>query len=200
MIFRLPVLTMAAAGLFFAPLSGGITPAEAKVVVNQEIKFFRVRGKTPQALFKDFQKKSPIKAKGKFDAALGVASIRFDPKVKYATKGSRCKVVDVVLTLNIEIFLPRWSNYKQADKLGKLSWDRLFADVKEHELHHAAIAKGYAERVERKIKSYRSRRSCEALEKTISAASIRLLNRHDRAQRKYDLKETRRISQLHRFR
>ena len=165
------------------------TPANADVLFNQEFKFFQVKGKNSQQIFKDFQKKSPIKAKGQHDATLGVAAIKLTPEVEYQIRGKRCHVKEARVTADVVIHLPNWVNYKKADKVSKLSWDKLFSDIKTHELQHAAIAKDYANRIQKKMMRQRSRPSCDKVEAALKKSSSKLLNKHDRAQRKFDQRE-----------
>lgn len=176
------VLTSA---IFIAP----ITTATADVLFNQEFQFFQVRGENSQQIFRDFQKKSPIKAKGQHDATLGVAAIKLTPEVEYEIRGKRCHVQDARVTADVVIHLPDWVNYKKADKLDKLSWDKLFSDIKTHELQHAAIAKDYANRIQKKMMRQRSHTSCDKVEAALKKSSSKLLNKHDRAQRKFDKRE-----------
>lgn len=173
--------------------TGSTTPVNAEVLLKQEFKFFKVRGKTSRQIFQDFQVKSPIKAKGQFDATLGVAAIKLTPEVEYVQSRNRCRVGKSKVNADIVIHLPRWVNYKNSDKLAKLSWDTLFSDIKRHELQHAKIAKDYAGRIQRKIAGYGARRNCDTLERALTRASRKLLAKHDRAQRKFDRKEQRRI-------
>lgn len=169
------------------------TPARAEVVFDQSFKFFKVRGKTSQQIFRDFQRKSPIKAKGELDATLGVAAIKLTPEVEYETLGSDCRVSDANVRADVVIHLPRWANYKKADKIAKLSWDKLFSDIKTHELMHAKIAKDHAERIEKKLRSLDSYKDCDALDASLRRISAKLLAKHDREQREFDETEYKRL-------
>lgn len=180
---------MSIALLIGAFLAAPISSSHADVLFNQEFKFFKVRGENSQQIFRDFQKRSPIKAKGKFDATLGVAAIKLTPEVEYEIKGKRCHVQDARVTADVVIHLPDWVNYQEADNIGKLSWDKLFSDIKAHELQHAAIAKDYANRIQKRIKRSFSRGNCDKLEAVLKKTSSRLLAKHDRAQRRFDEKE-----------
>lgn len=185
--------TLTLALLAAALSSAEITPAKADVLFSQKFKYFRVRGKTSSELFKDFQRKSPIKAKGKYDATLGVATIELTPEVEYLSDGKKCKVAKARVNANVVIHLPKWVNYKGANKIAKLSWDTLLADIKRHELVHAAIAKDYATRIQRKIESYNPRKNCEQLEASLKRGAEKILAKHDRAQRRFDKKEYKRL-------
>lgn len=163
------------------------------VEYKQEFKFFTVYGKTSRQVFREFQRKSPIKAKGKTDATLGVAAIRLTPKVSYLKNEGRCKVKDVSVEADVVIHLPKWANYNSADRIAKLGWDVLFEDIKRHELQHAAIARDYAGRIQEKIARLRPKRDCKSLELSTNKAALKLLAKHDKAQRKFDRKEYRRL-------
>lgn len=166
---------------------------QADVLFNQEFKFFKVQGTNSQQIFRDFQKKSPIKAKGKYDATLGVAAIKLTPEVEYEVRGKRCHVRNARVTADVVIHLPRWVNYKKADNFSKLGWDKLFDNIKSHELEHAAIAKDYANRIQKKMQRQRPRANCEILEAALKKSSHKLIVKHDKAQRKFDLDETKRL-------
>ncbi|MEM8796665.1 MAG: DUF922 domain-containing protein [Pseudomonadota bacterium] len=152
-----------------------------------------MRGKNTVQIFKDFQRRSPIKAKGENDATLGVATIQFTPEVQYVTKNGRCRVGTATVTADVTIHLPRWANYKGASEVNQRRWDRFVADIKDHELTHAAIARKYADRIQRKIESFLSRPDCETLENALAQAALSLLEKHDREQRAFDEREYRRL-------
>ena len=92
-----------------------------------------MEGETSEQIFKDFQKKSPIKAEGQYDAKLGVADIKITPEAEYEIRGKRCHVENVRVIVDVVIHLPRWVNYPQADNENQQRWDKLFNNVKVHE-------------------------------------------------------------------
>lgn len=163
------------------------------VKFNQSFKYFKVRGKTSLEIFRDFQKRSPIKGVGDHQATLGVASISLTPNVEFAEKNGRCRIEKSNVVVDVVIHLPRWVNYRRANKFAKQSWDTLFADIKKHELTHAEIAKDYGTRIQKKIVSHGSRSRCSSLQRAISRSSKRLLSKHDRAQRKFDRVEQKKM-------
>ncbi len=167
--------------------------AFSEVLINQEFQFFKVRGETSQQIFRDFQKQSPIKAKGKYDATLGVAAIKLLPEVDYEIRGKKCHIAKTRVKTNIIIHLPDWENYEKADLISQQIWDRLFRNIKEHELTHAAIAKNYSKKLEAKIANHRPRRDCDTLDEALKKAAGKILAKHDKAQRKFDEKEYRRL-------
>lgn len=169
------------------------TTPNADVLFNQEFKYFKVSGKTSQQIFQDFQKQSPIKAKGKYDATLGVAAIKLIPEVELETREKRCHIANARVTADVVIHLPEWVNYKNAGNAAKLGWDILFEDIKKHELEHANIAREYAARIEKKMLKQRARANCEALEASLKQVSSNLIVRHDSAQRRFDRKEYKRL-------
>jgi len=180
----------------FATIGLGTSKTEAAtngVKYKQSFKYFKVRGKTSLEIFRDFQKRSPIKGVGEHQATLGVASITLTPNIEFAEKNGRCRVQKSNVTVDVVIHLPRWTYYSRANKFAKLSWDTLFADIKKHELTHAKIAKDYGKRIQKKIRSYRSRSKCSSLQAAISRGSKRLLSKHDRAQRKFDRADQKRM-------
>ena len=185
----------------FATIGLGTSKSEAAtkgVKFKQSFKYFKVRGKTSLEIFRDFQKRSPIKGVGDHKATLGVASITLTPKVEFAEKNGRCRVQKSHVAVDVVIHLPRWVNYRRANKFAKLSWDTLFADIKKHELTHAEIAKDYGGRIQKKIASYGSRSKCSRLQAAISRSSKRLLSKHDRAQRKFDRVEQKKMRRARR--
>lgn len=198
MLFKKIAIAAISFGLVggFINLGLGASKAEAAqkgVKFEQRFEFFKVRGKTSLEIFRDFQKKSPIKGVGSHQATLGVASIKLLPEVEFGEKNGRCRVLKSKVTVDVIIHLPRWANYRRANKFAKQSWDKLFADIKKHELVHAKIAKDFGTQIQNKIESLGSRSSCSSLERVVSRSSQRLLNKHDRAQRKFDRREQKRM-------
>lgn len=186
------------AAIFLGLIGTDLSPTQADTALKgvkyeQRFKYFKVRGRTSLEIFRDFQKKSPIKGVGEHQATLGVASIKMIPEVKFQEKNGRCHIANAIVDVDVIIHLPRWANYRSANKFAKLSWDSLFAEIKKHELVHAEIARDYGRRIQTKIASIGSRSTCEKLERVIARHSHRLLERHDKAQRKFDRVEQRRM-------
>lgn len=184
--------------VFLGLLGTGLSPTQADVAskgvkYEQRFAYFKVRGRTSLEIFRDFQKRSPIKGVGDHQATLGVASIKMLPEVKFLEKNGRCHIDKATVDVDVIIHLPRWANYRRANKFAKLSWDNLFAEIKKHELVHAEIARDYGKRIQTKIASIGSRSNCAKLESVIARHSQRLLNKHDKAQRKFDRVEQRRM-------
>ena len=166
-------------------------PATAEVIFKQTFEYFSVTGKTTKEIFQDFQRKSPIRPQGEYEAALGVAAIKLTPEIRYQTSQNTCSVFDVRVKSDVVIHLPQWTNYKQADHYSRMGWDVLFKRIKAHELVHAAIARDYAGRLDEKLRHQRPRKNCDKLERRLMKAAQKIQNQHDRAQRQFDHDEKR---------
>ena len=98
----------------------------------------------------------------------------------------RCRVGSVDVTLDTRLVLPRWKNRKRAKGDIALIWDALSSDIKRHEERHAEIARDYARRLEKTLKSLRPQRDCEAMQAKVTEATDKVVAAHDAAQMRFD--------------
>lgn len=177
---RLGVLT-AAAALWLA-LSG---TTEAETIVRKSISYFQIGGTTAEELDRELERRGPMtRASGSRHP--GATQIKFGGELGYVESAGRCRVGSVDVTLDTRLVLPRWKNRKRAKGDIALIWDALSSDIKRHEERHAEIARDYARRLEKTLKSLRPQRDCEAMQAKVTEATDKVVGAHDAAQMRFD--------------
>ncbi|WP_454286701.1 DUF922 domain-containing Zn-dependent protease [Rhizobium arsenicireducens] len=177
---RLGVLT-AAAALWLA-LSG---TTEAETIVRKSISYFQIGGTTAEELDRELERRGPMtRASGSRHP--GATQIKFGGELGYVESAGRCRVGSVDVTLDTRLVLPRWKNRKRAKGDIALIWDALSSDIKRHEERHAEIARDYARRLEKTLKSLRPQRDCEAMQAKVTEATDKVVAAHDAAQMRFD--------------
>jgi len=177
---RLGVLT-AAAALWLA-LSG---TTEAETIVRKSISYFQIGGTTAEELDRELERRGPMtRASGSRHP--GATQIKFGGELGYVESAGRCRVGSVDVTLDTRLVLPRWKNRKRAKGDIALIWDALSSDIKRHEERPAEIARDYARRLEKTLKSLRPQRDCEAMQAKVTEATDKVVAAHDAAQMRFD--------------
>ncbi|MBA4783505.1 MAG: DUF922 domain-containing protein [Rhizobiales bacterium] len=191
-MYRLLLLSflILAPGLAIAadtPRKKQVAAAPVKVDISKKFKYFKVRGHDRLSLFRDFQKKSPIKPDGAYDAKLGVTQTAlYVPRLKYHKSADSCAIARVSVRTDIKVFLPQWVNYRKADETERRVWDNLVLRVTVHELVHVAIAERYTHEIASKISKLTPEPTCEKINRKAGAIVVEMHRRHDAEQRKFD--------------
>lgn len=174
---------------FTAVLAIAAPHAEAASIFRQ-FSYYNVNGKTAADLDKALSRNGPfLKKTGQHHP--GAAEIRFDAKVRYGRASRKaCKVQDVYVNVHAKVSLPRWKQRRKATPELALIWDTLVQDIRRHEESHIVIARSFASRMEREIRSLRSRTDCSALRADIDNVTSRLMEAHDKEQQRFDRVET----------
>jgi predicted secreted Zn-dependent protease len=162
--------------------------AAAKVVYGQSISYFDIKGNTADELDAALNAQGPV-AMGASSHHPGATRIRFGGEATYVPENGACRIGGARVTVNVEIILPRWRDRSHAGRQLSIVWDRLSADIRRHEEHHAAIARDHARMMERAILSLPPARDCDQLQARVDAESARAIEAQDRAQAQFDMTE-----------
>ncbi|HCL64031.1 MAG TPA: peptidase [Rhizobium sp.] len=177
---RLRVYITAAA--FLGLLTGTATP---ETIVHKSISYFQISGTTAEDLDRELGRNGP-KTKSTGSRHPGATRIRFGGDVTYVESDNRCAVSKAKVTLKTQLILPKWKNRNRAGKDLALIWDSLSSDIKRHEERHAEIARQYARKLEKTVKSLRPQRDCLAMEARVAEATDRIIEAHDKDQMRFD--------------
>jgi len=176
-----------AAGLAFLAMG----PASAGGI-KERTTYFMVKGSTFAELDRALGVKGPrISAGGERRA--GATQVSFDGHVTYKPVGTRCGVDKANFTLDLHTTLPRWEPPKRADAQTRILWKTLHEDIVTHEEHHSVIAKTWLRRIESTVAKLPTQRDCATMERTVNAATRKLLDQHSRAQLAFDADESKLI-------
>ncbi|MBX9469082.1 MAG: DUF922 domain-containing protein [Rhizobium sp.] len=159
--------------------------ASADVVVQKSITYFQIGGRTATDLDAELSRKGP------FTQASGIrhpgaTQIRFGGDLTYTSRGDRCAIEDVTVTVETKLILPRWKNRKRATQDMATLWDALSSDITRHEERHAEIARQHAKMLEQRLLKLRPTRDCETLQDRVSEVTDEVTVAHDEAQMRFD--------------
>jgi predicted secreted Zn-dependent protease len=162
----------------------------AETSVTKQISYYTIEGKTAEDLDQALALKGP-RATTSGMGHPGITKINFGGDVTFVSTDKTCKIDKINVTLSTEIELPRWKNRRRADADLALSWDVLSSDIKRHEERHAEIAKQYAQKLDEALGTIGTRKTCEALQKKVSAITQKIMSEHDADQTRFDVTEAR---------
>lgn len=165
-------------------LLAAITSADA-ASVSRSYAYFSVGGTTPQELFRQLNDHGPrLRSTGKRHP--GAVEMQMVSHLTYTGSARSCHVSKAEVVVQARFSLPRWTGRAKADGDTRLLWEVLSADIKRHEEGHVAIARRFAERLERRLLGMAPRRDCEEARRRASRITQTLDAEHDAAQKQYD--------------
>ena len=186
-------LVISFAGLTAFGASLGLDDAASAGTIKQTTRFFAVHGATLAELNRDLNRTGPYVS----DTGMhhpGATEVRFNGTVTYKSVSRGCAVDKANVGLNLDIMLPKWQRPHRVARHTVIVWNTLAADIKRHELQHAAIAKNYLKRMEMALRNLRPERSCSAMEARVNQVTDRYLSGHQQAQIEFDQVEGRQVN------
>ncbi len=176
-------ILLAASLLWLAAL-----PASAESL-TKTYSYFSVGGTTLDELEDQLNRRGPrVKSTGQRHP--GATQMQFNTRLGYTERGGRCRVTEANVTVKVKVILPRWRQRGRADQDVRLIWDTLSDDIKRHEEQHVVIARKHARQLERKLVRLGRQKSCAIAAEKAKATADRLLEKHDKAQAKFDRTES----------
>ena len=180
--------TLALAGSFALAAA----PAGA-ATVKQTTRYFAVHGATLSELDRSLNQAGPLVSETG-QRHPGATEVRFDGKVTYKRVARGCTVDRTNIGLDLNIMLPKWQQPRRVSQETVLVWNTLSADIKRHELQHAAIAKNYLKRMEMALRNLQPERDCSAMESRVNQVTDHYLAGHQQAQMEFDKVEGREVN------
>jgi predicted secreted Zn-dependent protease len=163
-------------------------PASAESL-TKTYSYFSVGGTTLDELEDQLNRRGPrVKSTGQRHP--GATQMQFNTRLGYTERGGRCRVTEANVTVKVKVILPRWRQRGRADQDVRLIWDTLSDDIKRHEEQHVVIARKHARQLERKLVRLGRQKSCAIAAEKAKATADRLLEKHDKAQAKFDRTES----------
>jgi len=157
-------------------------PAES---LSKTYSYFSIGGTTLEELEDQLNRRGPhVKSTGRRHP--GATQMQFNTRLGYAEKGGYCRVTEAIVTVKAKVILPRWRQRGKADQDVRLIWDTLSGDIKRHEEQHVLIAQSHARDLERKLLRLGRQKSCTIATQKAKMTADRLLDKHDKAQARFD--------------
>ena len=151
--------------------------------------YFSVGGTTLDELEDQLNRRGPkVKSTGRRHP--GATQMQFNTRLGYTEQRGYCRITEANVTVKAKVILPRWRQRGRADQDVRLIWDTLSDDIKRHEEHHVDIARKHARQIERKLVRLGRQKSCAIAAEKAKATADRLLEKHDKAQAKFDRTES----------
>ena len=188
------------ATLFAAATIIPVAPAEARVIVREKTKYYKVSGKDGRSLYASIRKRGRRGTGARH--AIATTRSKMDLRnVRTAVRGNRCVVRSADLVLDLTYSYPRWTNQKSASPRTRKAWQRFMARVKRHEQTHGRIAKKYARRIIREMKRQKGsvRKGCRDGSARSARRLSRLLVGLQKEQLRFDRREASRFSRIRRL-
>ena len=165
-----------------------VLPAPAESL-SKTYSYFSVGGTTLDELEDQLNKRGPqVKSTGRRHP--GATQMQFNTRLGYAEKSGYCRVTEATVTVKAKVILPRWRQRGKADQDVRLIWDTLSDDIKRHEEQHVVIARNHARELEKKLLRLGRQKTCAVAAEKAKATADKILEKHDRAQAKFDSVES----------
>ena len=165
-----------------------VSPASAAGVAKT-YSYFSIGGSTLDAIQKELDRRGPhVKSTGHRHP--GATQMEFISRVGYQQTTKGCVIASASVTVKAKIILPQWRRPRAADQDVRLIWDTLSDDIKRHEEQHVTIARDHARQLERKLVRLGRQKNCAIAAGKAKAAAGSILDRHDKAQEKFDRVES----------
>ncbi|MEP9388275.1 DUF922 domain-containing protein [Mesorhizobium sp. KR9-304] len=147
--------------------------------------YFSVGGTTLEELERQLNERGPhVKSTGRRHP--GATRMQFNTRLGYTEKSGSCRITEATVTVKAKVILPRWRQRGKADQDVRLIWDTLSDDIKRHEEQHVVIAQNHARELERKLVGLGRQKSCAIAAQKATATADKVLDKHDKAQAKFD--------------
>jgi len=175
------LLALSLLGLFAIP-----APAES---VAKTYSYFSIGGTTLDELEAELNARGP-KVKSTGQRHPGATQMQFNTRLGYTETKGYCRITEATVTVKAKVILPRWRQRGRAEQDVRLIWDTLSSDIKRHEEQHVAIARAHARELERKLLRLGRHKNCEVAAAKAKATADKILDKHDKAQSKFDRVES----------
>ncbi|MEZ5811327.1 MAG: DUF922 domain-containing protein [Rhizobiaceae bacterium] len=153
--------------------------------LSKKYSYFSIGGSNLEELEKELGRRGPkVRSTGRRHP--GATQMEFNTSVTYARGENTCRVEKATVVVKAKIILPRWRARGRADRETRIVWDTLSADIKRHEESHVIIAKNHAHELEKALMGLGRAKSCDSLEAKGQKLAIRVMEKHDEAQARFD--------------
>ena len=150
---RFSPLPRALMTLIFLPtlfLPYSVPSANAKMVVREQVKYYRVSGKTGRQVHSKFGRLGPRWMRLQHGIA-GTQRVYDFKNIKFVKRGRKCVLSSVDIDLLITYYYPKWVNKSSASKSAQKLWKRLQRELIRHEKTHGKFFKETMRLIEKEL-------------------------------------------------
>lgn len=161
---------------------------QAKVIINERTKFYRVSGNTGEQIYQQMIRKGPRIGRSK-EHFIATATIDFDiVNIEGYEWGKQCVIRDLDVVIDVVYRIPKWNRPKGASRELVKAWETFLAHIWRHERHHTKIAKDTAYELWRAIKGVKGTLSkdCEDMLKPAQKRAEQVYRRYNARQERFD--------------
>lgn len=162
--------------------------ADAKVIIKERTKYYRVSGKTGEQIYNQMRRKGPRIGRSK-DHYIATATIKFDiVNIDGYEWGKRCVIRDLDVIVDVVYRIPKWNKPKGASRELVAAWDTFLAHIWRHEKKHTAIAKSSAYELWRAVKGVKGTLSkdCKDMLEPAKKRAAKVYERYHKKQDRFD--------------
>ncbi len=163
-------------------------PAAARVIINENTKYYTVSGKNGAEIYKQISAKGPrIRNKKGHYVATANISYKITNTKGYAWN-KQCLIDSIDVVINVTYTIPKWVPGKGASPQLKSSWKSFIDSVWRHEKRHVAIAKDSAYELWRALKRVKGdlRMDCKDMAAPLKKRAEQVWKNYERKQERFD--------------
>jgi predicted secreted Zn-dependent protease len=168
----------------FAMLLLAVCPVEAFGRDKFEIEYFRLNGATARELRADLSRKGPVGETG--IRGDGYTEYRIAWKFSLTGKAGSCRADNIVVDLDVRMFLPQWDPPPGVSAELVRTWERFSSSLRDHEDGHHRLAIAAAQEVRRALRSRSKGRDCQSLKSRLNATAADVLRVYRGKQADFD--------------
>ena len=184
--------------VFFTSLVTDV--AQAKVTVSENVKYFKISGKTGKQLYGQIRRKAPAKLRKRNWIAATYANYNFK-KMIIGVRGNRCVIATSNIHLKLTYYYPKWTNRRGSSRRVKSNWGSFEKRIVTHERTHGKIYREMLQTIEREVRKMTgsARGGCKRYVKSVERKIASIEKRYNRKQIAFDRKENQSRSKISRI-
>lgn len=146
--------------------------ASAKVVVEQDSSHYHLKGLTVREIHHSLMHNAPRE-----DGQIIEGEVADQFTVVFSSKldGNACRPSDELVTLKLNILLPKWLDKESASSTVRVAWSRYMDKLLAHENGHKQIAISAANAIHRIIHTASGTGPCKAFDAKIKRAAEKVI-------------------------
>jgi predicted secreted Zn-dependent protease len=196
LVAALLCVTIACDGQVSTPEPGPVDTAVPRERVLLQTKtatnYYTVRGVNSDSIFDYIKRNGPVDEAGQ--RGIGLTEVKWSYEWKGASSREGCGISTLTLGLDVTVTLPKHESPETLSVAVLKSWEKVAADVANHEQRHVEIYLAGAETMKGKLASIPPKPACDLLEKDIVGIWAQEQKAIDEAQERFHGDEDARLA------
>lgn len=183
-------LVFAFAVIFANPLAP-IAQLQAKVILNEKVKFYTVTGSTGAELYKSMVKNGPDHGGAKRNV-LASTSFKFNfENDVFTIRRNRCILTNLDIVVDVTYTYPKWRGSNKASAETRKAWMKFEKIAVLHEKEHVKITKKFAKDYQRALMKSRRKASDDCAKQSVGEMfrTTYQIRKHERLHKRFDRRD-----------